>query len=155
MLTAIGLVPLFGIGLHLNQVTDEQLRNFKIALFIANFFYVGTGPSIKISALLMYQRVFATQRFRLVATTLIVVCLLWYVAETLASIWNCVPIQGFWDESVKAKCIDGQTFDLQFAIINIGLDVIILALPVRMITALQLSRTQKVAFCGLFLMGGL
>ena len=120
-----------------------------------NLVYVATGPSVKITALLMYQRIFIVPRFRILTISLCIVCVLWYVAEVFGSIWNCVPINGFWNKSIKAKCISTKAFDLQYAIINIVLDIIILALPIRMVSGLHLTRSSKIGLMLLFLMGGL
>lgn len=136
-------------------MSEADQEKWNKSLFYGNLVYVSTGPSIKIAALLMYQRVFAIPRFRLVVRVLCGVCFAWYVAETIGSIWNCVPINGFWNKSIHAKCISTHDFDLQYAVINISLDVIVLALPIRMVLGLQLSNPQKAGFVLLFLMGGL
>lgn len=145
----------FGIGKHIQYVSEEDQANWNKTLFYGNLVYVATGPSIKIAALLMYQRVFAVPKFRLVVRVLCGICFAWYVGETIGCIWNCIPISGFWNKSIPAKCISTRDFDLQYAIINISLDAIILALPVKMVLGLQLSKPQKMAFVLLFLMGGL
>ena len=103
----------------------------------------------------MYQRVFAVPQFRLIARILCGLCVAWHVAEICGCIWNCVPIKGFWDKSIPAKCVNTRNFDLQYAVINISLDAIILALPIKMVLGLQLSKARKIGLVILFLMGGL
>ena len=78
----------------------------------------------------------------------------WFLAIVLVSIFSCAPIHGYWDHSIPATCIDSRAFYLGNSIANILTDVIILALPVRMIWHLQTSRSQKVALTLVFGLGG-
>ena len=147
------VVAIYGIGQHVNELTPTEISNFLKALYCGNFAYVGTGPSFKIAALLMYRRVFTTPKFQQVTMVLCWLCFAWYMAETLGSVFVCIPPRAFWDPTVKGKCVSTRNFDLQYAVINICLDAIIIALPIKMIAKLQLSLYKKVALSGVFLVG--
>lgn len=145
----------YGIGKHIQDVSQVDQQRWYKCLFVGNIVYVGTGPSIKVAALLMYKRVFAIPSFQTIAKFGCAVCFIWYLGEILGSIFNCWPVQGFWDKNLNAKCITTLHFDIQYAVINISLDLVILALPIKMVLGLQLSAAQKVGFILLFMMGGL
>ena len=78
----------------------------------------------------------------------------WFIAVLLVSIFSCAPIHGYWDRTVPATCIDTRAFYLGNSIANILTDVIILALPIRMIWHLQTSRSQKALLTVVFGLGG-
>ena len=78
----------------------------------------------------------------------------WFIAVLLVSVFSCAPIHGYWDRTVPATCIDTRAFYLGNSIANILTDVIILALPVRMIWHLQTSRSQKALLTVVFGLGG-
>jgi len=90
-----------------------------------------------------------------VANIIGAVCVAWWIAVILVSIFSCNPIQGFWDHTIKSKCINTENFFIGNAVPTIITDVIILFLPIRMIWNLQTSRKQKIALSFIFLLGGL
>lgn len=136
-------------------MSTEDVENWNKSLFYGNIVYISTGPSMKISALLMYRRVFAAPKFGIASLVVVAVCVAWWIAEIIGCVLNCIPVSGFWDKSIKASCVSTFAFDLQYATINIVLDLIILAMPIRMVLGLQLSQIQKLAFVLLFSIGGL
>ena len=75
-------------------------------------------------------------------------------ATVLVSIFSCHPVNGYWDRTVPATCIDSRAFYLGNAIANILTDVIILTLPVQMVWHLQTPRSQKIALTFIFGLGG-
>jgi hypothetical protein len=84
----------------------------------------------KLSILLFYRRIFATRIFRQITNAVGFVVLAWFAAVILVSIFSCVPVNGYWDRTVPATCIDSRAFYLGNSIANILTDVIILTLPV-------------------------
>ena len=75
----------------------------------------------------------------------------WGIAVILVSIFQCNPVLGAWDLTVPATCITLRKFYLANAVPNIVMDVIILALPIPNIWALQMSIRQKYVVSGLLL----
>jgi len=143
----------FGVGRHLPAVSDEDLINFKKTLYAFNLVYVTTPPTIKLCILLMYRRLFPTRQFKLAVYILGSVLLIWWLSTFLLGVVNCRPIQGFWDPTVAATCINFENYSVGYAVVNILTDVIILVLPIRVVWNLQLPRGQKVALTFIFLLG--
>lgn len=103
----------------------------------------------------MYKRIFSTPRFKLIVNILSAFIFVWYLGQAINGVFGCKPINHYWNKSVPGKCEDLSNSELQYAVWNMSFDVIILALPVRMILKLQLSNAQKIAFIAIFLIGGL
>lgn len=78
----------------------------------------------------------------------------WNVGAIAATIWQCVPIAGFWDKSIEATCIDSSVFWTAYAVGNILTDAMVIVLPIPQVLRLQLRLREKVMLCGVFLLGG-
>ena len=145
----------YGIGKHIELVDAYSQQQFFRVLYAYNHVYVATAPSIKISVLLMYKRVFPTYRFKKVVNVFSAIIFVWWLAEALVAVFDCWPINAYWNKRIEHKCQDIKTGQLQYAVFNIGFDVLILALPVRMVLKLHLSPTRKIAVVAVFLLGSL
>ena len=84
-----------------------------------------------------------------------IICLAWYVAEVLVSIFQCRPIAGAWDKSISSQCLDFESLYYGIAGSNLTLDVVVLALPMKMIWGLKLAKKHRIGLCGIFLFGSL
>ena len=76
-------------------------------------------------------------------------------SQTFPGIFICTPIQTFWSLGGPRTCIDILKYYLGVAVPNVLTDVILLLLPVPWIWKLVMSRSQKIALTGIFLLGGL
>lgn len=111
--------------------------------------------AIKISILCLYRRIFHVQNFRRASlvTGLLVVALA--IAAEVAALVSCLPVTKFWSRLEPGHCFNFDAYYIGIQIPDVILDTVILALPIRMISTLQLSRTDKVTILGIFLLGGL
>lgn len=75
--------------------------------------------------------------------------------KILATVFQCVPVSGFWDKKIPSKCIGDKHFFIGNSVPNILTDIALLLLPVRSIWRLQMSTSQKIALAGTFMLGGL
>ena len=145
----------YGIGKHIQAVPAGNFIHFWKTLYAYNQIYVATGPATKIAVLLMYRRIFATKMFRDAVMILGTLTLMWYLGEALSGVFTCIPVQDYWEKPQNAKCIDLKSYDIGYAVVNIGLDVFILVLPIRMVWGLKTTIGQKIALTFAFLLGGL
>ena len=81
------------------MLTTKQL------FYVAQIFYKLTINLTKASILLLYLRIFVQRWFRISSYILMTLILAYMVATTGASIWQCNPIAGAWDKSLRPKCI--------------------------------------------------
>ena len=117
---------------------------------------------VKISILLLYRRVFDVRKCRTATTILLCVCIAWGIAAVLALIFQCHPISGIWNpaDTFTDKCIDLKAYYAGIAGSNMGLDILLLAMPIYMVwgyngTGLRLALSQKLMLTVVFLLGGL
>lgn len=72
------------------------------------------------------------------------------------TIFQCLPIQGFWDKTIPAVCgVDVNSFFIGNAVPNIVTDWALLLLPLPYIWRLHRNTVQKLAIYATFLLGGL
>jgi hypothetical protein len=115
---------------------------------------------VKISILLLYRRVFDVRKCRVATVLLLVICVAWGIAAIIALIFQCHPIAGMWNPSDTNRCINLKAYYIGIAGSNMGLDIILLVMPIYMVwgyngTGLRLPISQKLLLTGVFLLGGL
>ncbi|KAL8639581.1 MAG: hypothetical protein Q9228_003391, partial [Teloschistes exilis] len=145
---------IYGGGRHIQSIPPADQVRFLKSIYALNEIYISTTPSIKVAALLMYRRIFITPTFWKVIYIFLALVGLWWFAETVAAVFLCVPVQGWWDRAVAVRCMSLRDFDLAFAVINIVFDFCVLLLPVNMLWRLQITNVQKVALTFVFMLGG-
>ncbi|KAF2475039.1 uncharacterized protein BDR25DRAFT_384564, partial [Lindgomyces ingoldianus] len=126
---------------------------------IAQTFYNLCTPTIKLSILALYSRIFCRTHGWFTPTLYLtaIFVFLYTVPQCFAYIFQCVPIESLWKDlgpGGKVYCINFQAVIVTFGIVNILTDWWILALPVPVVIGLQLERRTKWSICTLFLLGG-
>lgn len=105
--------------------------------------------------MVLYRRIFETTAFR--KRTLIVgaASVVWLVVVVFINIFQCRPLTAAFDpEAVFTdRCINLQAYYLGLTALNLGLDLVILFLPLQMIWQLKLPMKQKLALSGIFSIG--
>lgn len=71
------------------------------------------------------------------------------------SVFQCHPINGAWDRSVEAKCMNVELWSLVIGIVNVCLDFGVLFLPIGMVWGVQMKLKWKLQVVGIFMLGGL
>ncbi|OQE72644.1 hypothetical protein PENNAL_c0094G10481 [Penicillium nalgiovense] len=126
-----------------------------IACFFANeISYTLLVPTIKVSILLLYRRIFSVPKFQLASLLAGGLVLAWCLAVFITVLVQCRPISFNWNKNQSGTCINAKSFFFGNAISNLLIDVIILALPIPMVLQLQLRLSQKLTILGIFLLGG-
>lgn len=109
----------------------------------------------KLSLLWFYHRIFLSKRFRIVWICLAIGSAIWCIGSVAAVTFACTPIHAFWDKSIDGRCIDFKTLMFSITAPNVGLDVILLVLPLIPLWKLKLDRPRKIALMSVFILGGL
>ncbi|KAA8651300.1 uncharacterized protein ATNIH1004_000181 [Aspergillus tanneri] len=107
---------------------------------------------VKMSILFFYRRVFAVAGFRRINTFVMAFCMVWFVAAVIGDLLYCIPIQRFWDPSAGGSCFNFAAYFLAMELVDMLLDVVIIALPVNTILGLHLSLRKRLALLGIFLL---
>ena len=131
------------------------------ALYVFEDIFPLCTAATKISILCLYKRIFST-RNRTFANTLYVVGALqitWAIAGFFTTVFQCWPIDILWlpAEGImptgKPHCINLVHALLGLASLNTLLIAAVLIMPIPMVWSLQLELKQKVAICGIFVLG--
>lgn len=132
-----------------------SMRNPK-CLWISTFFFPLSFTATKISILCFYRSIFVVQPFRWATNVVMVLCVLWCVIILSLMAFKC-PVNTAWDSrlALTAQCFPYGSFALGAELSNLVLDVAILAIPVCVVSSLQLGTQQKVLLASIFLLGGL
>lgn len=144
-----------GYGMHKLDLEKKELRAALKMFFIAQTPYKVTVCLNKVAAILLYLRLFPTKDFRITCYVVIGIIVSWSIGGVGATIWQCVPIEGAWNKTVEAKCIDSNKFWIAYAVMNILTDLMVLTLPIGPIMRLQMNIRERLMLCGVFLLGGL
>lgn len=114
-----------------------------------------TSPTVKLSIVLFYRRLFPTRKFRIITNGIMVAVIAWGLAVFLAAALQCRPLHALWDPSVNGHCFDTLKYILGVQGVNIALDFAILILPMPQVWTLQRPWQDKFALSIVFLLGGL
>jgi hypothetical protein len=144
-----------GYGKHAPDLSKPALRKCLMFFWLAQTPYKIVVCLNKTSVVLLYMRIFISQRFRRLCFAALAIIVGSGIATVFATIFQCVPLPRSWDKTVDGTCIDSAAFWIANAVINISTDVIVLALPVREVAKLQLRIRDKIMLHGVFLLGGL
>lgn len=76
------------------------------------------------------------------------------IAQILTQIFQCVPIKALWDSNISAKCINFYAMTMAMSVMNVTTDIVVLILPMRSVSGLPISRSQKWQLSATFVLGG-
>ncbi|KAF6814210.1 integral membrane protein [Colletotrichum plurivorum] len=150
---AIRIMTDFGLGRHVSTLSPAEIVNYMHTFYISIVFYNIALLCIKLSFLFQYYRIMAVPRMRRLYAVAIVIVGAWSVSQLLIAAFQCLPVEGFWDKKVPAKCIPTQPQWYVNAAGNIITDVAIFALPLPIFGHLSLPRKQKLLLMGIFSLG--
>ncbi|CAD6582042.1 MAG: hypothetical protein ASARMPRED_000769 [Alectoria sarmentosa] len=128
-----------------HQLEVFQQARFLLSLCVYDIFDV----------LLLYKRIFRGALFLAFVWTMIMIIVIWTVTFFFANLLQCYPISENWTGlgGSADTCIDENMMYLGQAFSDAITDLIILAMPIPCIWALQLPAKQKVGVIGMFLLG--
>lgn len=115
--------------------------------------YNATLMSIKFTFLLPYYRVFRVKKVQKIVVGVGVLIGCWALSQLLIVIFNCSPVNKFWDDTVPGTCIPNLPFWYINAAGNVVTDVSIFVLPLPVLKSLNLQRPQKILLMGIFSLG--
>ncbi|KAL8900583.1 MAG: hypothetical protein Q9207_005619 [Kuettlingeria erythrocarpa] len=125
--------------------------------FSTTVLYFFITCTTKLSLLLLLHRIFAISRyFRIQIYTVEAAVGAFWISATVADLLNCVPLEWTWKNgnADPRYCISYNTFWLVTGIFESVIDLVILALPIGMVSQMQLNRRKKFGVVGIFLLGG-
>ena len=127
----------------------------KIVLF-TEIFYVLGAALVKCAILLLYRRLFGSnRRFEYTLWAVGGFITAYSLAEILVVIFQCQPISAAWDLSVHPiYCVNISLGAIIMGAVNAATDFLVLILPIPIVLGLRLKTKWKIQLIGIFLLGG-
>ncbi|KAI8153869.1 hypothetical protein K4K49_005136 [Colletotrichum sp. SAR 10_70] len=145
-----------GEGYHIWEITEANFLELQKWLYISSLLYTPAAFFTKVAILLLVVRVFSVDLF--VARTLhalLVFFLICYFPAQVAKTLVCIPINAFWDPTIRNfKCINQTKLFIYDTTLGIVSDLAILLIPVTLTWTLRVSLLKKVKIVGLLGAGG-
>ncbi|KAK4167113.1 hypothetical protein QBC43DRAFT_204245 [Cladorrhinum sp. PSN259] len=145
-----------GAGKHAWEVDFFGIPAMERAAWYGILFYNLSLVFSRVSILLLYRRIFTyrwTKRAIQIVLVLVIAIGIWQVISVCTA---CVPLEAFWNWSLfwteKVYCQPGNIWWASAAL-HIACDLVIMALPMPVLSALKLPRRQKYALVGVFALG--
>ncbi|KAI1497851.1 hypothetical protein F5X99DRAFT_395377 [Biscogniauxia marginata] len=144
-----------GLGSHIyNLDLPGALVDFTRDFWFSLLFFNITLFFVKMTFLFQYYRVVAqVPKLRIVYIASMILVGGWSIAQVMIISFICMPIEGFWDPKVDAKCLNSQSIQDLNAIGNIVTNFMVLILPLPVLLRLSLPPAQKWALVGVFSLG--
>ncbi|PYH82444.1 integral membrane protein [Aspergillus uvarum CBS 121591] len=146
-----------GVGISVSSLPPKERRRIQFGSWMIQKFWAPSAAFIKISIIVFLRRLLGTLRtYTLISNGLIIFIAGWAVTALLVNIFQCIPVQYYYDKTLNGHCMAGQRAFFQ-AMGSIALveDVIILLLPAPVVWGLQITIRQKIALTMVFSLGGL
>ncbi|KAI9658809.1 MAG: hypothetical protein M1831_003835 [Alyxoria varia] len=149
-------------GIRNNSMADEPItdpnQNLPIwkCLFVITQLKNPTFAFTRFSLLALFLRLFRSRLVRLACYSLIVFVVAQTLAFNIAGIFQCSPIDYFWNQGYGVEygtCFDFNMFYRALVPPEIFVDVVLIFLPLPEIWGLQSSRARKAGLTLVFLSG--
>ncbi|KAL8880752.1 MAG: hypothetical protein Q9198_001901 [Flavoplaca austrocitrina] len=148
-----------GGGLNVESILlkheSATSENYFKSLYMLHPLYALSITATKLSILYLYRRIFAVRTFKQISLAVAAICVSWWAAFTVTALFPCYPVKRMWQHQIEGHCYDFNTFFIASGVVDVLLDAIILSLPIKMISRLQMPYKKKVMLCFVFLIGGL
>ncbi|KAI1078773.1 hypothetical protein F5B20DRAFT_191992 [Whalleya microplaca] len=146
-----------GLGLHIQdalQSVEKTRFDARVETMIGNYTYFITISMCQLSLLFLYWRMFSITNIRVPIILLMACSIAWCIATVVLATFQCVPVQGYWDKTIDAKCdVNTSAFFMGAALSHLLLDLGMIGAPISQIRQLRLPFWQKVGTMLLFMFG--
>ena len=119
----------------------------------ANLLWVCSITLIKLSILHLYLQIFSLLHFRKWVYIVGVFVVLYFIGVVLTQFLICRPFAKNWDPLMAGTCGDSMAAALANAIIDLVIDVAILALPMPLVWSLHMPLARRLKICAAFGLG--
>ncbi|KFY59819.1 hypothetical protein V496_05522 [Pseudogymnoascus sp. VKM F-4515 (FW-2607)] len=148
----------WGFGHHVQYLIKHKgikyVQMSGMYFYIYQIFYKMLVSFTKLSFLYLYLDIFTgPPRFRTICHVSIYSVWAALVAFTLATTFQCAPIQYNWNKTIQGHCFEALPFWYAHAAWNAALNIFVFLLPIPVIRSLQMERNQKAALMGVFTLG--
>lgn len=145
----------YGLGRHAAALQESQVANYNKDLYVFEVLWTFTIPVVKLSLLLLFNRIFPIRPVRIASYVVGFVVLTWVLWAGIATIAQCKPVAYFWNRKLDGHCINNDAFYISAGAVNVFTDFATITIPIPIIWRLQkLTSAQKIGFVFVFTLGG-
>lgn len=149
-LCALGFVSAtLGLGKHEDSLPASNVAKVYELWFFSELVYVISTVTVKISIAIMLLRLSSTKRVAwYIITGTATLYTLVGVAGICIIIFQCIPVQKYWDKSESGTCISRTVFAGLFygyAGLSTATDLIFAVVPIWLVSDLQLDKSTKLS----------
>ncbi|KAJ5639572.1 uncharacterized protein N7484_007434 [Penicillium longicatenatum] len=151
-----GVLANTGLGKDMWTLPFENITRILYIYFWDELIYLSILPLTKISICCFYLRIFPDRQFRTVTYIVIGLNVAYLISFVLISVFQCWPLPYawlHWDGEGNYKCNHINAQGWSAAAINMILDILVMALPLRQLYHLNLSVRKKVYVMCMFGLG--
>ena len=144
----------YGIGKHAVRNSLPSAIKLSKTLYVLEAIYPACTAATKISILLLYRRIFGTRNacFNYALYIIFILLVGCAISSFFTTVFQCAPIDYIGDNA-RESCINLVSALVALGTVNTVLNGAVLILPMPMVWHLQLPLGQKIAICGIFLLG--
>ncbi|KAL0933237.1 uncharacterized protein CTRU02_212200 [Colletotrichum truncatum] len=143
-----------GVGHHIKTLSNFHVERYSKLSFFAQIIYGPVVGLVKLSIIFMLRRVFFTKRFRIACYVVMGVAVAWMTMPILVALLVCRPLEFNWNRQLPhGQCGNKTLAYALVGVVDLISDALILALPMRMVYQLRVSRPHKIALAGIFGLG--
>lgn len=111
--------------------------------------------AVKISTLLLFARIFPDPKFKRFLWAIGIFVSTCTAINLLVDLFQCKPVQGAWNSSLDADCIQIKSVAMVMGAMNVLTDFALLFAPIPQLWNLHLRKDTKIELIGIFSIGGL
>ncbi|TGJ79027.1 hypothetical protein E0Z10_g9729 [Xylaria hypoxylon] len=131
----------YGIGRHAVAITDIHI--VQIAAIVGEAAYVLANAFIKVSVLALYSKIFPVQKFRYYLWGVAIFVAGWAMSGSVIAIFQCTSIDYVWRPDARAFCINFSLRNLVSGIINIVINIFIVAMVIPLVWSQYTTGQEK------------
>ncbi|KAK3317502.1 hypothetical protein B0T19DRAFT_293229 [Cercophora scortea] len=133
---------------------DTIIKCFKVG-YVMNIQTPLNQTFAKLSLLVLYHRLFYISTWFVRSIYVIgVVQICWCISMVCVRLFQCHPIDAFWNPLLQTQCLDGQVILAVGEPINSLVDFIMVGMAIWMVHKLKVARADKIRVMFLFALGG-
>ncbi|KAI1817062.1 hypothetical protein GGS20DRAFT_582759 [Poronia punctata] len=151
------LLSIVGFYVHGWNVPPAEVPSVLYIVYLNTSFFQATIGLVKVAILIEWSRLFVPRGtkngFYWTCQGIMWVNITYYTAGIIISGLSCMPHEKIWNSSLPGRCFNTKAFFVSNASLNLASDIIILALPQKIIWNLHLSKKKKIGVSLVFAVG--
>lgn len=142
-----------GYGAHVRTVPYNKLVISLKVFFASEWFWATSVASFRIAILLLYVDIFRKRAFFWAAISTGLLVVLYWAASILTIALLCRPINVNWNRTITGTCGNLRKTEFASAGFNMGIDLLVVLLPMPVVWKLQMSKEKKFGVTAAFTLG--